>query len=63
MNAIQALAELDRHPAFKRELAELLELGRELAKLESWMRLGQAEEKLARLGAQIELRDSLDRDL
>lgn len=67
MNALQALSELDLHPAFKRELAELLELGRELA----WPNIDPNRflkimsltiSALARLGAQIELRDSLDHE-
>lgn len=60
MNALEALDALKDHPAFKRELAELLENAR--PRWHGYYTDYDLADRLKRLGAQIELRDSLDRD-
>ena len=65
MTANQALNELDKFPTFRAELAELLELGRELSRTEDFAEIGTLSGKLigkaARLGSMMSLRDALDR--
>lgn len=56
--ALNALAELDKFPAFKRELAELIEASRgvNMMDAETCRKLGV---RLTHLGAAIELRNTM----
>lgn len=61
--ALQALSELDKFPKFRAELAEVLEMGRELSRNPRDFKLiGKIAGSVAALGASIELRDALEQD-
>lgn len=61
LTANQALNELDKFPAFRRELAELLILGQAYSQdTKQHYCIGMIVDKAARLGSMLALRDSLE---
>jgi hypothetical protein len=61
VTANQALNELDKFPAFRRELADLLVLGQAYASdPKQFYCIGMIVEKAARLGSMLALRESME---
>lgn len=62
--AYNALAELDKYPAFKNELADLLSAAAELQQIEGnkWMAEMRLIARLKRLGSMINLRSTIEQE-
>jgi hypothetical protein len=61
LTANQALNELDKFPAFRRDLEQLLVLGKEYAAdTRQTCYIGMIVDKAARLGSMLALRDSME---